>query len=170
MAEKFANCLAPPIPFHEHLPKFLADGSNLFIDPLKFFCFLTWLEGLDAKAPEKSLFCFLMGEIHGSHLLVVEVLEGEIHQETSIGEFAPGQIDFSPDVFVVDEVLAPLFLPEMGFEGNREGTAHLHCHAGRKVRTRFVVEEPHHLVVKIDRGAGELDFGQFIELLHCQRL
>ena len=63
-----------------------------------------------------------VGEVHGSHLLIVDIFDGEVDEESSVGHDVSGQVDFLPRIFVVNVVLSPLFLPLLKLEGNWEGS------------------------------------------------
>ena len=75
-----------------------------------------------------------------------------------------GDIDFAPRISIMDVILAPLLLPGLGLEGDREGASHLDRPAGGQVGRGLVVEEPEDVTFGVDGGAGELgsvDFVQF---------
>ena len=106
-----------------------------------------------------------MREVHRPHFLVVQILDWEVGEHASVCEVDPFQVDFLPCVLVVNVVLPPLLSPFLGFEGNREGTSHLHSIADWHLGSSFVVEESQGVVLQVDRGARELNSGDFIKIL-----
>lgn len=109
-----------------------------------------------------------MREVHRPHLLVVNAVDGEVRQHASIRELAAFQVDLSPDVVVVDVVLAPLLLPVRRLECHWEGSRHLHGVHDWQLGSGLVVEVPENVVGDVDGSAGELDASDVVQLFHGQ--
>ena len=82
-----------------------------------------------------------MRKIHWPHVLIVEILDWEVGEHSSICKPVPCDVDFSPTLFKVNIVLSPLLLPFFCLESNGEGSCHLDSNACWKVRGGFVVKE-----------------------------
>lgn len=84
------------------------------------------------------------------HLFVVEVLDGEVGQQSAVGELVTLEVDEGEVVVVMHVVVAPVLAPGLGLEGDWEGASHLDCPADRQVGGCFVVEEAEYFVVEVD--------------------
>ena len=116
------------------------------------------LDIIEAKAIQDCLVLhFLMGKVHGPHLLVIEIFDGKIRQQPSVCELHTLQVDFFPCVSVVDIVFPPLFFPFLGFESTGEGSRHMHGGTDWQVGGGFVVEESQDVIFQIDCCARELN-------------
>ena len=125
------------------------------------------MQSIDPE-PEQIFFRVNMGEVHRPHILVVEILDGEVGQHPSISKAMSCDVDFPPARLEVHIVLAPLLLPFLRLEGHRERPCHLDGNARWQIGSSLVVEEPEDLGLRVDGCAGELLAVDFIQLCHCQ--
>ena len=112
----------------------------------------------------------LVGEVHRPHALVVQVLNREVGQHSSVGDLVASQVDLPPPPLVVDVVLPPLALPLLRLEGHWERACQDHSHVNRKAGSRLVVEEAQDPGGDVSAGNRKLNPRQRVELLHRQCL
>lgn len=62
-----------------------------------------------------------MREVLLPEFLVIQELQGKIGEQATISKLMSSQIDLPPTLLIMDVVLAPLFLPGEGEEGDGEG-------------------------------------------------
>lgn len=54
---------------------------------------------------------FLMGKIHRPHFFIVQILDREVSQESSVGKSVTCEINLFSSVAIVDVIFSPLFFP-----------------------------------------------------------
>lgn len=112
---------------------------------LFLFLFLTdrfFISREEAYSIHSSFLGLHMWEIHRSHVLIIDILDGKIRQSATISELVTSEVDLSANVCVVNVVLAPLFQPDLRLEGHRERARHLDSFSNWQVRWCFLIEKP----------------------------
>ena len=134
---------------------------NLFLVLLTFFVlYLVQTETIQNRITGT----LLMRKVHRPHLLVVNVFNWEISQQSSISHHVPTQIYLFSCLLVVDVVLSPFFLPSLGLKSNRKRSWELNGFADRQIRSGFLVEEPQDLVIEINSSTSIFNSSDLIEL------
>ena len=107
-----------------------------------------------------------MGEVHGSHFVIVDAVDGEVRKHAPVSEFASFQVYLSSHVLIVDVIFSPLLFPVSGLKCHGKRTRHLNSVNNWQTRCGFMVEESQHVVSDIYGSTRELNSSNFVKLLH----
>ena len=107
-----------------------------------------------------------MGEVHGSHFIIVDAVDGEVRKHSPVSEFASLQVNLPSHVLIVDVIFSPLLFPVGGLKCHGKSARHLDSINNWQTRRGFMVEESQHVISDIHRSTRELNSSDFVKLLH----
>ncbi|CAM6005286.1 unnamed protein product [Sphagnum balticum] len=105
-----------------------------------------------------------MRKVAAPDLLIIEVFDGEISQESTVRELMTSKEYLPTSVCIMDVVSTPILTPMLRFETYGKGASQLNSSTYWQGWSGFVIEESQSFVVKIDRGASEFDCTQIVKL------
>ncbi len=142
------------------------DKINNFL--FKFICTITilifrfFIIGNKSNSIHFGCCSFDMRKVHGPHLLIIQIFYWQIGESSSICELDSCQINFFPNVIIVNVIFSPLFFPRLSLKGNGKRCWHLHRLRNREIRSCFLIKKPKDMVFHINRSASELNSCQVI--------
>ncbi len=134
--------------------------SKLFFKSLHIIIFLFFrylVMGNKSNSIHFGFRSFNMREVHGSHVLIIQIFYWQIRKSSSICELDSCQINFFPHVIIVNVIFSPLLFPFLSFQSNRIWSWHLYSFTNRKIWSCFLIKESQYFIFHINRSTCELN-------------